>query len=331
MPKICYQSFNFRYPTLKLIEQCNDIIAEYIADDLKLTLRQLYYQLVSRDVIPNTLASYNKLGNTVNDARLAGMIDWNSIEDRTRNLASIGHWSSPENIIAACANSYHVDKWEDQPCRPEVWIEKEALAGVFERACFGLDVPYLSCRGYTSQSEMWGAAMRYVPWLKSGKRVCIFHFGDHDPSGIDMTRDIEDRLRLFVTHHVGLQKSFKLQIKRIALNMDQVEQYNPPENPAKVTDTRFANYEAEFGDKSWELDALNPRTLTALVRDEILAIRDQDLWNDQIEREANDRAQLKVVSDNWEPIALTVEKLYETELSDELTKQRIDLRDAETD
>lgn len=331
MPKVQYKAFNFRTATFALIAQCNSIIHEYQQDNLKLTLRQLYYQLVIRNVIANSSQEYNKLGNTVNDARLAGYIDWDSIEDRTRNLASIGHWESPSDIINTCANSFRIDKWSEQQVRCEVWIEKEALAGVFQRICKTLDVPYLSCRGYMSQSEMWAAAMRFVHYIKAGQRVQIFHFGDHDPSGIDMTRDIQDRLQMFAAHHIGAAKATAmLNIERIALNMDQVRQYDPPENPAKTTDTRFTNYEAEFGTSCWELDALNPRVLAALVRDNIKDVREPVLWQQQVEEEAGHRAFLRIISDNWDSVQARVEDDFEGEIK-EVCNSQITSYNAEVD
>lgn len=307
MPKIAYQEFNFRNSTISLIKHCNAIIEDYTRQGLRLTLRQLYYLLVTLNIIPNTIKEYNRLGNTVSDARLGGLIDWNAIEDRTRALESIGHFETPANVIAAAHNSYRVDRWSTQEVRPEVWIEKEALAGVFEQICTPLDVPYLSCRGYTSQSEMWSAAMRFVGYLNQGKDVMVFHFGDHDPSGIDMSRDIEDRLRMFISHHT---LDVRFSIKRIALNMNQVEQYNPPENPAKSTDTRFADYQAKFGDSSWELDALNPTILRGLITDEILAIRDEEAWDERKEYECKGRALLSVASQSWPAISNVIEKRY---------------------
>src|SRR5579864_7879084 len=104
MPKIAYKEFNFRAPTLAIVKKANEIIAEYAAQGFDLTLRQLYYQFVSRDLIPNTQKDYKNLGSIINDARLAGMIDWETIVDRTRELRSLSHWSDPSEIIAACGN-----------------------------------------------------------------------------------------------------------------------------------------------------------------------------------------------------------------------------------
>lgn len=303
MPKIAYQTIKMSQDRLELVRECNAIIREYQADGLLLTLRQLYYQLVSRDIIPNQVKEYKRLGDVVNDARLSGLMDWDAIEDRTRELVTNPHWSGAEDILRSCVQSFQVDRWADQDVHPEVWIEKEALSGVFERICSTLDVGCFACRGYTSQSEMWGAAMRFVKRLKAGKKVVVFHFGDHDPSGIDMTRDIEDRIRMFAAHHVGTHSAYHdISIRRLALNMDQVRKYSPPENPAKTTDSRFASYAQQFGDKSWELDALNPRTLQKLVRDNVMSVCDKSLWADIIEREAETRGQLKTIQNNYSDV-----------------------------
>ncbi len=260
MPTITYREIQFQPATRKLIDRCNAIIREYVAQGFVLTLRQLYYQLVSRDVIANKQTEYKRLGSIVSDARLAGLIDWTAIEDRTRDLRKQSEWTSPAEIVEACANQYRIDLWKGQAHRPEVWIEKDALVGVIEGVCNELGVPHFSCRGYTSQSEMWEAGRRLEGYIKHGQTPIIFHFGDHDPSGRDMTRDITDRLEMFMGG---------LEVKRLALNMDQVEQYEPPPNPAKTTDSRYAAYIAEFGGESWELDALEPAVIATLIRNAV--------------------------------------------------------------
>lgn len=242
----------------------------------------------------------------MNDGRLAGLIDWSMLEDRTRNVKSISHWDSPEQIIRAVANQYAIDKWDTQDIRPEVWIEKDALVGVVERICNELDVSYFSCRGYTSQSEMWGAAQRFIKHAKNGQTTHVIHLGDHDPSGIDMSRDIEDRIRMFMRHHIGTAGKFEF--TRIALNMDQVQQYEPPPNPAKSTDSRFQGYMDTHGDESWELDALEPQVLSDLIRAKVDELRDDHLYSEQQEREDLEKEQLGKVSDKWEEVAEFVEK-----------------------
>lgn len=294
MPKIKYQHFNFKPPTLQLIYTANKIIDEYAAQGFDLTLRQLYYQFVSRDILPNTIQSYKNLGTVINDGRLAGMIDWSKIVDRTRELRSLSHWNDPSDIIETCARAFNTDRWKGQEYRPEVWIEKDALVGVFERICQELDVPLFSCRGYTSQSEMWTAGQRMLGYRRNGQTPIVFHFGDHDPSGRDMSRDIQDRIALFT--------SKQLQFERLALNMDQVEQYGPPPNPAKITDSRANAYIAEFGEESWELDALEPTALAALVRNAITGVVDQAAMDEATEQQSRHRETLSLVADRFEDV-----------------------------
>ncbi len=292
MPKIRYVAQRFSPKTRRTIGQAIEIIERYVAQGYDLTLRQLYYQFVSRDLIKNNLKEYKRLGSIINDARLAGYIDWNHITDRTRNLHSLGHWSNPGDILDACVSSYRVDKWETQPRRIEVWIEKEALAGVFQRVCDEFDVPFFSCRGYTSQSEMWVASQRLRRYMEAGQQPYILHFGDHDPSGMDMTRDIRNRLAIFMAD---------VDLNRLALNMDQIEAYEPPPNPAKTTDSRYEAYIKEYGSESWELDALEPSVLADLVRKFVQSHIDKTAWNKQLKREETDKKKLVKAAKEMKP------------------------------
>lgn len=291
---------------LVTIASANEIIEEYAAQGFALTLRQLYYQFVARGLIENKQTEYKRLGAIVNDGRLAGLIDWGAIEDRTRNLETIPSWSSPQDIIDACAGSYQIDLWANQRTHVEVWVEKEALAGVIEKTCqrIGVRCAHFACRGYVSQSEMHSAAMRLVEILDAGKSVTIVHLGDHDPSGIDMTRDIRDRLELFIDHHTD---SSALTIDRIALNMDQVKQYRPPPNPAKVTDSRFAGYKRAHGDESWELDALDPSTLDKLISSRVAQEINRRKWKADVGREATERGQLEEIASRWDDVVDALE------------------------
>lgn len=272
---------NFKDASLAIIDAANKIIDEYKEQGFVLTLRQLYYQFVARDMVPNTMRSYKRLGSIINDGRLAGYIDWDAIEDRTRNLEKNFHFRDPRNAIEVIRDQYEIDMWENQEQRVEVWIEKEALVGVIEQTCNELDVPYFACRGYVSQSEQWRAGIRArARYILHDQQTVILHFGDHDPSGIDMTRDNEHRLRMFAGHRG------KPIVERLALNMDQVKEYNPPPNPAKMTDSRFDGYVAEYGYESWELDALEPRVITELITTHVKKHRDPDLWEEKgIERD----------------------------------------------
>lgn len=282
---------------MEIVAEAIGIINDYMAQGFELTLRQLYYQFVSRDLLPNTVQSYKRLGDIINKARLAGLIDWEAIEDRTRNVEHPSHWESPQSILNVCARTYQRDLWMGQPYRVECWIEKEALAGVISDVCEEFRVPHFACRGYTSQSEMWDSAQRMIGYIEDGQQPLIIHLGDHDPSGIDMTRDIEDRMELFRAYHVEVKR---IDVNRIALNYDQIEEYNPPPNPAKTTDARFASYAAEYGVESWELDALPPNVLTGLISDAIFAVRDHALWDEAKAIEDSERERIAQLAEDWD-------------------------------
>ncbi len=287
--KIAYIKKRFHSGSLEIIDHANDIIEEYQQEDYDLTLRQLYYQFVARDIIQNKQSEYNRLGSIINDARLAGLIDWDSIIDRTREYESLSHWNSPADILKSAAKSYNVNTRINQNYYIEVWVEKDALVGVIEQACDPLDVGYLSCRGYVSQSEMWRSAQRFNR-AKNWHNCILLHFGDHDPSGIDMTRDIEDRLNLF---------DAELEVSRIALTMEQIEEFNPPPNPAKTTDSRYNSYIKAYGEDSWELDALDPRILTKLINENVNYYTEKKKRNTLIKKQEQERKQIFEIANKF--------------------------------
>jgi len=294
MPKIKYENKSIGADRLALIDQANTIISDYQAQGLTLTLRQLYYRLVASDLLPNTARDYKRLGDTIVSGRMAGLIDWLAIEDRGRNLASLPWWSSPANIIRSAAAGYRAHLWRSQPWYVEVWVEKQALESVIGRAADQWRVPYLACKGYMSASEMWTAAGRFIDATDRGKNCAIIHLGDHDPSGLDMTRDIANRLATF---------DAEVDVQRIALNRDQVDQYAPPPNPAKVSDSRAADYIDQHGPHSWELDALDPTTLHDLIGQAIAARMDLDAWEVVKAEERRERDLLNLASEDWDTIA----------------------------
>lgn len=300
MPKELFVERRFSRKSEKMIEAANAIIQEYRAAGFVLTLRQLYYQFVSRDLLPNRQSEYKRLGSVVNDGRLAGRIDWDAIEDRTRNVRSMPHWSDPASIVDACAQQFRVDLWATQPRRVEVWIEKDALVGVVEGVCNRYDAPFFACRGYTSQSEQWRAGRRFRAWRDAGQEVVVLHLGDHDPSGIDMTRDNKDRLDMFATDDV--------EVRRLALNMDQVKKYKPPPNPAKMTDSRFGGYADRFGKSSWELDALEPRVIEALIEKNLKELIDAEAWSAAAAEQEKGRALLGGIVSSWDKVVATLEE-----------------------
>ncbi len=294
MPRELFVPRQFSDGSTTIIKRANQIIVEYQRQGFTLTLRQLYYQFVARGIIPNKQTEYKRLGSIINDARLAGLIDWAAIEDRTRNLDTPAAWDDPQSLIDICAKTYDIDRWATQSTRVEVWIEKEALAGVIAPICEEFRVPHFACRGYSSQSEQWAAGKRFARYHRNGQNVIVLHLGDHDPSGIDMTRDNTDRLAMFARNDV--------EVRRLALNMDQVKQYNPPPNPAKLTDSRCEGYIERFGAESWELDALEPNVIDGLIRAQLDDIIEPDEWAKAEQQVESERAAFSTIANNWDEI-----------------------------
>jgi len=289
--KIQYRDFKFRAETQSIIDKANEIIATFEKKGYSLTLRQLYYQFVSEALIVNTERSYKRLGSIINDGRLAGEIDWLAIEDRTRSLKGRYGYTDPGACIEECADDYHMDMWAVQKHRVEVWVEKDALIDVVRKACGPLDVDHFSCRGYVSQSAMHSAARRLSRYERNYDQLTtILHLGDHDPSGIDMTRDIQARLSEFGS---------AVTVVRIALTMKQINQFKPPPNPAKITDSRAKEYIKKWGNKSWELDALSPEYMTQLIEDFIRPFINAKVWGKRLTEIQKGKKLLTKMAKNW--------------------------------
>jgi len=292
MPKIAYVENRFQKATLDIIEKANRIIDDWQAKGFKLTVRQIYYRFIALDWFPaswiddaynakkglpkgtkNTLRNYKRLIDILVIGRLGGLIDWTSIEDRTRSLKGMSHWDTTKEYLDSVRNAYRLDKWATQKVRFELWFEKDALSGIAQHIATqdDIDVQFFSSRGYNSESAMWAAAQR-LNWYREelGQDTVILQFSDHDPSGIDIGRDIKDRFDLF---------NCPVTVKRMALTIAQVRKFKLPPNPAKENDIRFAGYVEKFGNESWEMDALEPDYMNDITRKAILGARDEKDWN----------------------------------------------------
>ena len=288
--KQAYEEKRFRSASLETIAQVNNILAEYQAQGYDLSVRQLFYQMVSRDLLPNTPKEYKRLVNLVSDARLAGLIDWAMIKDRSRETVVNAHWNSPADILAAAANSFAIDKWKGQPYHIEVMVEKQALQGVLQPVCAALDISFTANKGYTSSSAMYESGQELKKIAARGNQIVILYMGDHDPSGLNMTDDVFRRLGMFAETHI--------EVKRLALNFEQIEILKPPPNTTKEKDTRAAEYKRRYK-SSWELDAIEPAALAAMVRKAVIEYRDDDLWGKVVKAELDMRNELQSLADNY--------------------------------
>ena len=215
----------------------NKIIEEYLDQGYKLTLRQLYYQLVSRDIIPNEVKEYAKVSKLLVQGRMAGIVDWEAIEDRIRIPHIEYSVDDVNDAIEDTISQYKLDRMKNQNVYIEVWVEKDALSGVLKRVTRKYHVRLMVNRGYSSCTAIHDASERFKN-QQYRKKCHILYLGDHDPSGVDMIRDIKSRL---------LEFGANVNVKSIALTQDQIKKFAPPPNPAKITDPRADKYIEEFG------------------------------------------------------------------------------------
>lgn len=309
-----FETKDFVPKHLHIIAEANKILIEYNRAGYTMTLRQLHYQFVARKVklldgepYQNKDTSYDMLGKVMTAARFCGLVDWTHMEDRLRELEHDSVWDSPSQIIEAVADQYREDVWKGQPYRPEVWIEKDALGGVIDGVCKEFRIDYFACRGYVSASAHYKASKRWLKTIKAGQKPVVFHLGDHDPSGLDMTRENAAKFKLLTGRTI--------EVVRLALNFDQVELYNPPPNPAKLTDVRAPAYVEEFGYESWELDALEPQVITELIREAVEPRIVKKKWDAAHKEEEANRNRLELVSKNWDDVVERLE--YDQENDDE--------------
>lgn len=258
----------------KLIADIDEILTYYQERGMQITVRQIYYQCVSRNLISNNKQQYNKISEVITDGRLAGLLDWDVIEDRTRYTREIPHWRKPQDIIKAAAEQYRIDTRASQPCYIECWIEKDSLVSILEDTCRTYDIACFSCRGYPSVTALREAALRFND---KQKKCVILYAGDHDPSGLKIPEAIQENLKEF---------NANVELRRIGLNLAQIEQLNLPPNFAKEKDPNYPEYVKKTGLKvCWELDALPPERLSAIFEQNIEELTDFDEWHKMIKIE----------------------------------------------
>lgn len=283
-----YESYNMTQRLLDQLKVINKVVENYRQQGYRLTLRQLYYQLVARGIVPNKDTEYKKLSDLLRKGRMAGLVDWDSIEDRTRVPKLDYAVDDIDDAIDDTISQYKLKRLDDQSVYIEVWCEKDAISNILRRMTNKYHVRLMINKGYSSASAMYKSAQRFRR-NGTGKKKILMYFGDHDPSGLDMIRDIGERLRTFGVK-LDTPDGYPT---HLGITMEQVEEYQPPENPAKITDPRAEWYIEEHGESSWEVDALEPSVLNELIETEILRYIDEDKYNVQIRKEISDKKKLE--------------------------------------
>jgi len=280
-----------RYRTT--VNQILKIIEGYT---IKLTLRQIYYRLVTDFGIANTKSNYTQTSRHLVKARMNGIIDDNRIEDRTRTFlgGETGFEDVPtfiENMRETVKNGheqYDINFWDKQPQAVIVWVEKDALSRVIQQAISEYRVIVAPSRGYPSYTFI-KEATRHFP---RNKKVVVLHFADFDPSGLDMTRDLWNRLNIDCF-------ALNMKVERVALTQDQIQKYGLVSNPAKRADPRSKLYLRRYGEECWELDAIEPHELQKLVKETILQYIDLERWKHMENRLMTERNEVKDEMSKW--------------------------------
>lgn len=255
------------------VKATNDIISQY---DILLTVRQIFYRLVSSGFIQNTINSYKLFDRMITRGRERGDIDARSIVDRARQVmgGDYGYASVQDFVRTKISELEDTEQytrriWDDQPQYVEAWVEKDALATLFSSIADGYRVVTYPSRGYSSYTKVYEAINKRFS-LYGNRPITILHFSDHDPSGLNMTEDIQSRLYRYGSH---------AKVKRIALTYIQVRQFGLEPMPTKISDSRWREYSLQYGNQCWELDALPPNELQNIIRDSIKGHIDVSRWN----------------------------------------------------
>jgi hypothetical protein len=261
--------------TIRLIETARDILAEAHP----MTVRQIYYQLVSRQVIKNDRSQYQAVSKALVEARREGTVPWDWIEDRLRRPRHVSMWDGLGDFADTCRKAYRRDVWATQPAYLEVWLEKDALSGIFEDALNEYGVTLNVGRGYDGWASIHNAALRFG----DGNRATVLYFGDFDPSGEDMVRSLRERLA---------DCGSRPEIIKSALNAEDIEHYKLPPDFTKSSDTRAAAFVARHGDRAVELDALPADVLRDRLFQEVSGRMDLAAWRAIRQQEEAERRRL---------------------------------------
>ena len=289
-----YERWDPKPETLNLVARAQRVLDDYRARGYRITLRQLYYQLVAANVIPNTQRQYARLSQVMTKARWAGLVDMDCLHDPGREPTRQSTWSSPRAILRASAEQYTSDLWRNADTRVELWAEKDAVASILQPVAARWQVTYQSARGFMGLGATAEAAKRLNRYGENGHEfIRIIYAGDHDSSGQEIPRVIQRQL-----DRMGLPCYVTVDV--VALTSTQIDTYNPPPQPAKHTDARTADYIARHGHADvWELDALRPEVLDQITSDAIESLLPDD-FNELKEADQVDRDRMIEIANNWD-------------------------------
>jgi len=270
--------------SLELLIQVKEIIESY---DFPLTLRQIYYQLVAKQIIPNQQKYYMKLSRLCVIGRDESILPEGAFADRLRQVDKPSSWFNLPDYMRTVKQSYRKDKWQEQDAYIEIWTEKDALRGVLTKVTYSYDVPLMVVRGQVSRTAIYESYERFAEKIDEGKSCYLYYAGDFDPSGMSIYHSLVERIK---GHgDAGQYVTFK----RIALTPEQIKEYRLPSDPAKQADPNYRRFVSEYGDNVVELDSLPPDVLRDIVEHCIAEHIDRELLIQVEETETKERGRLQ--------------------------------------
>jgi len=272
----------------KSLERLDQILKILNSYDFALTLRQIYYQLITRQIIPQPVDGdeakrvYKRLSNLCVNGRDEGILPEEAFIDNLRILDKPGAWVDLNSFKETVRRSYNKDKWQNQPKYLEIWTEKDTLRSVLTKITYPYDVGLLVVRGQDSRTEIYRASQRYK--AKADKECYLYYCGDFDPSGLSIYNSIKNRLNVF---------GVSINYKRLALTPEQIKAYSLPSESGKKNDPNYNKFVALYGDdKVVELDSLPPDILRDIVKEAITKNIDYELLGLVQEREVEEQTKL---------------------------------------
>ncbi len=249
------------------IKALEDALVAIVKEHAPLTCRHVFYLAMAVALITKSEKEYKyTIGRLLLRLRREGRISYRDIADESRWVRRVETSRGARQALKACARFYRRDLLHDQRLHLELWVEKAALVGVIEDVCDEFAVPLYPTSGFASETFIYEAALEIAHAIKEdGHRAVIYTLGDHDPSGMHITRDLERRLRRLVEEVSNERLDFE--VRRLALTPEQVRRYRLPTRPTKREKNNHAK-RFRFA-RSVELDALPPETLRGIVRDAI--------------------------------------------------------------
>jgi hypothetical protein len=256
-----------------------------------ITGRGVGYKLFAAGLIPSmSTKDMQRVCRLLKEARERGMVPWKWIVDETRGIERRPSWSDPEQYTECVIRGYRRDYWDLQPARVEVWSEKGTVRGVLSPVLNRYGVGFRVHHGFTGATEAHDIAID-----DDGRELIALYCGDYDPSGMCMSEhDLPARLEKYGGHHVDL--------RRIALTPDDCDGIGPAASfraSEKRKDPRYGWFTSRFGDRCWELDAMDPNDLRSRVEEAIIAEIEREAWDRCQTVEKAERESLQSVMEKW--------------------------------